>query len=1265
MEIAWFCGRTVCVVVEHKQREVLIMEELVVAEKIGELVLGAAINKLGEYKSKKEWSQLFVNTGEFFLKEVECGERIIEDISLLLSRENMKELAKKTDEGSKYLLRNTIYTGLKRLMLQYEIPAQEAEFYIANFMTVIMHEIEKNNPTAYQCAYLGEWREKEEKQLSQIKEAIVVMNTQLKEIQSKKVEVYSLDQIEVELALQTVNPSLDLSFFVVDDEVFKESLEDCINEEAIYISGQCKDETVYCVLNELRRLDTGKVVLVVRSEEAWQNLRIANQEHPELGGKILVPWFVSEQIYAIPNNTNVFVYGKEEYSVGKNVIKLRKRKRSTIVKKLEETGLSYEKAYALVDDTHGLYIPLKKKIIRGQYNVVPNWVNAEDDLIIPLVLCGQWTETEGDQVVLEDLCGKKYEQIIESLQPYMRGEDPLFIRFRVHGRTIYHLASVENAWDYLDDKVVIGDKRWNKYVECILGIISETDPVFNYPEEQQYYAEVLPEGKPFWSAILKKGLLRSFIMKAYYKKNKNSQNSIDSIVEKILEEITTLNQWLSIAGYFSLLCEASPKAVMHRLDDEWKNPTGLIEVFSKEKGDAFFSKNYYTHFIWGIEQFLLQNEYAAWAVRWFIKMHALNINYSISNSPEETLKQVFCTWHNVTVLSPEDKVYLVKEAFAHNYDIWNLIYSELPGRNMHMVGSPSKPLYRECDESLITTNADMWFANKEYLLLCLQHMDFDSARWIKLIEIADHFRDDLWVKIFEQLEYEIISMNDPEVIAIKDKIRDEIYRHRYFANSEWAMPEEKLKDYENVLNNIHTTNPVYEYAYLFEKEYDFPLLHPCPYSEDEKREVNNELRDKEIKEGITLFKELKLDIAKLIEICSGYEYSTLGKYLFDYYTEKKFDKDIFALLISNKGLKNIMTSYARIAYWENTEYLNNAVMLAKERGVDDEMLVSLLLIEEISAQKKPLINVENETVKSMYWKMPHHNYRDEENTYRFVLEETLKYADQVTIIGVLRDGIKYFAPTEILKVMEALHSIEVGVINSLTSYSLKEILKVLQDEYRNADECSRVAQLELNYRGLLEWEDMACFKRSLELSPKLFAEMISIIYKKDDGKEEEKNTLDEKIISSIFSLYYDAIFCPAESNGKVDKGALFAWIVEFKELLKQQNQTRLFTHFLGRIFAYSPIGEDGYYPHESIRDVIQEYGDQSLENEYVISVFNQRGVFSPTGGVAERELAKKYKKNADAVRVRYPKVASIYDRLSERYLYDADSERECEEYAGV
>ncbi len=71
---------------------------------------------------------------------------------------------------------------------------------------------------------MGEWREQEEKQLAEIKKSISLVNTQLREIQSRKVEVYSLDQQEIELAKQTANPSLNLSFFEIDEEVFDEKL---------------------------------------------------------------------------------------------------------------------------------------------------------------------------------------------------------------------------------------------------------------------------------------------------------------------------------------------------------------------------------------------------------------------------------------------------------------------------------------------------------------------------------------------------------------------------------------------------------------------------------------------------------------------------------------------------------------------------------------------------------------------------------------------------------------------------------------------------------------------------------------------------------------------------------------------------------------------------------------------------------------------------------------------------------------------------------
>lgn len=149
-------------------------------EKVAELVLGKAIEKVNEYKNKKQWEQLFVNTGEFFLKQVDKGELLIEDMSTLLSGDSMKELAERVDEGSKYALREKLYVELKRLMLQYEIPANEANFYIANFITVIMHELETLNPSAFQCAYLGEWREKEEATLAEIKNELTHMSKQLR-----------------------------------------------------------------------------------------------------------------------------------------------------------------------------------------------------------------------------------------------------------------------------------------------------------------------------------------------------------------------------------------------------------------------------------------------------------------------------------------------------------------------------------------------------------------------------------------------------------------------------------------------------------------------------------------------------------------------------------------------------------------------------------------------------------------------------------------------------------------------------------------------------------------------------------------------------------------------------------------------------------------------------------------------------------------------------------------------------------------------------
>ena len=148
-------------------------------------------------------------------------------------------------------------------------------------------------------------------------------------------------------------------------------------------------------------------------------------------------------------------------------------------------------------------------------------------------------------------------------------------------------------------------------------------------------------------------------------------------------------------------------------------------------------------------------------------------------------------------------------------------------------------------------------------------------------------------------------------------------------------------------------------------------------------------------------------------------------------------------------------------------------------------------------------------------------------------------------------------------------------------------------------------------------------------------------------------------------FHYILKFCPAEKEGSVEKEALLVWIKAFEQGLKRNNQIRLFKYLLGHLLALSPAGKDGFYPAEAVREAIEIYGDESLENEYVITTCNMRGVYSPSGGAEERKIAKKYKDNADAIRIKAPKTAKIFDNLCERYLYEADTERESEEYAGI
>lgn len=1070
-------------------------------------------------------------------------------------------------------------------------------------------------------------------------------------IDTYKYKVFSIDDIEKKIE-ESTSPPICLDFFEIDDKAFIEEFRQNLSHN-MYIVGKSREETLNCILNELKYNLKYDNVVIVGDETAWEALR------GNIDNAILIPNFYVGEIVAIKNNINIFIYGEDEHCTNPNKIELKRRTRNTIIKKLEKVGLDSKDAYDYVEKTNGLFISLKRKLFNGQYNILPIWHNKTSNSFVVALLCGKWTECDGDKKLIETLSGMTYDEFMMDLRPFTKGGEPFIIEILNFGKKRYQLANVEISWEYLDK--LIDQNIWNKFKDKFHEVMTDIDPIFNRPYEEHYMASFFEE-KSEYSNELKSGMVRSLIFRAIYRGNEK-QYEIDKIIEDLLSTVNSSESWSYIAQYFPELCEASPKSVINCLQGEIKNPTGLVDILGKGSKDIIMGRHYYTNILWAIEQLLLYKEYASIAVRWLLKVDDLDIKYTISNSPREMLKDVFCAWFNISVLAKEDKIKLAQYAMKKYKNTWDLIFNELPGGKSVIKSSGSKPKYRKCDDVQPVTNKDVYEIYTSYASMCIDNINEDIDRWLKMIDKFSIFPNDMLDVLMLKLRDSIEAMNDTEKMVIKNNLRSELYRHRYFSNSGWSMDEVRLKKIEALLLSITFNNKEYDYTYLFINEYDMPILNPIPYDDkNSSRDENRELKDREIKQRFREFIDNNLDLSSLIKLVDKKNYHNLGMYIAKYYTNGKFSSLIYGEMLKISGIQQVLYGYVSYLYRNGEEkVIKEAKQLSKKYDGKDELYVSILTIENLKYHNNPEIMDESEDIKVLYWSYPISSFRLEKDkeTFEWCLCELKKYGNGVDYIQCLYMALEIFEPEEILKYMIDLKEFKgIQLNNQMSGWYVKKIMGHIGKNFEgNYELYNDIASLELYLRGIIEWENMKCTQYIIKKDPQLYADIINIIYLHECEERNDKTKEEYELVQSLFNFYYKMHFCPCENNGDIKYCELKDWVDKFSEKLTEQKQSNLLGHELGRLFAYSPIGEDGYYPHESVRDIIEELEDDKLRSSYVSAECNKRGVYSPDAGRTEKEMALRYKENADGVRTIYPETAKIYYSLYESYYYQSEAER--------
>lgn len=1227
---------------------------------IDEITLGKIIDlvckKVGEAISSAKWKELFVSTGEFIIKSPDKLDSFTRDLSVAFSKKNLIDLSKKMKNRGGFEFSETLRNELYDLMAKHEIPPYDAEEYIRMFSQSIIGYIEEHDKEKALEMFIGDFRKSTESKFEEVLKNQRLLMSALSSLINPKVVLFTIADIDSRIRKHSRYKGLSLDFFEIDDNEFQQKFKNSIDNKMIFVVGKSHEETIYRILNELKSNYSEKTVFVIESRAEWDKL-----ENNNLSGCILIPKFYDENIPAISNNTNIFVYNEDEPCYSNEKLVLRKRTRKNLVSALENVGIEHSDAYALADNTHGLYSALRKKLFNEASHTKHPWVESHTDVVMAALLCGKWTESEGDKLIFEYLAGDiSYEKCMQELREYSRGETPFVVEFKGHRDENMQIASIEDAWEELD--YYITDAMWNKFIKLLYEVLIVSEPIFEHPIEKHFEVSIrLP--KPDCSQALKRGMLRTLVMRAFYRKHDENQYEVDNIIKEILETINTTKRWGYISQYMTELCEASPKAVIERLEKELESPSGLKELFETNDGDFLTSCHYYTNVLWAVEQLLQQKQYVVRTVDWLWNMDSYNIKYSLSNSPKEILGTVFCAWINMSVLTVEQKIELAKKAIEKYPNAWEIIYSNFPNERTTVFSTFSTPRHRTVDEPDEIYRDQLNKTYIEYLDICVNNTNGNVDRWKKIIGALHMYpsenQDDAFCKLVESCK----TMSDPDKTKIKNKIRNTLYRHRYFSDADWSVSEDVLKKYESVFSTISVENKVYDFLYLFTQSYDFPLLNPVPFHNEEKsssiREGNEDLREKEILFQFKIFKENGYSIDELIKLAVTNDKYCVGEVLAEFYCEKVFDEKIYRKLLESESTIKQAYEYARTLVSSGSIDVKTILKTTKEITQNATFTAWIISMERIADEKTALIGKESEEVKNAFWSL---NLRRAlavdagENVCLWALEECAKHGTLSSYLEMLFDVKEKISISKLYTFVFEIETVKIGDRHPMTDYYLKEILKILQREYMNSlDECTRLGFLEWKFRGILDWEDMKCMQKVMKTDPSIYAAIVKIIYKSDDTAEITEEQRESA--NALYSGFIKAHFCPCEKDGKVEYNELKSWVDSFKVMLSEQKQSRLFGHLLGRLLAFSPAGEDGCMPCEAVRRIIEDNPDDSLKREYAVTEFNKRGVFTFSAGQSEMALSENYKMNAQKLQEKYPHTAEIYFNLSDSYKHDAETER--------
>lgn len=992
--------------------------------------------------------------------------------------------------------------------------------------------------------------------------------------------------------------------------------------------------------------------IVVTDAAAWQ--RLVESSVP----LVLVPLFAGDTdlASAVNRGHRVVLIAEPDVVVrGGKGIELRKIDRIAAREALKATGSDLDEAERMVALARRSMAALIRSIALEPRVRRPDWVTKTEQaaVLAPLVLAGSWSDHDGDLAVLEKLTGQSREEIQRLLTSLASRSDAPFVR---SGDTWRLTSPVEAALLLLPTLTPSDLARWS---EVVRDVLLEPDPFHGMDAVARLTASA-KGAVSHCSEILRRGIAAGLALSAASNDELPSHLQMQSRAGKIVQGLlATANTdvsgetWARLAHALPALAEASPEAFLVEVERDLEQPAPVLRsMFQDQTHDVVFGPSSpHPSLLWALETLCWSPDYFDSSAMLLARLSSIDPGGRLSNRPIASLQTLVTGWLPQSGATVDTKLQVIRRILEREPSVgWKLITGVWP-ENYPTAFPPHSPEYRDWSPVRQSVTYTDWGRFVHTLVaMTLGAVGTGTERWLELLPKTGNLPADERQVVINRLAEAVAAdaWNEEERYAMWEALTAEADKHEEYAETEWAMPAEDVALLRAVADGLTPGQDARRFSNLFDYR---PHLPNVKWDEDgydlELARLQNDALQNVLAKGADALTALTLEaktsfvIGRMLATRTDAPEGTILSWLGTQDQNLRYAALTFASeKINAEGFSWVEATLANPALTEpsSQEALMAAVPFAKKYW------------SEISG-----LGVE---LEAAYWQraQPHVVAAEERAE---AIDLLVKHDRAWAAVGLLSDMLHGHNEPGVDRIKVVLNALRNGPGPAhditMTSYYIGNVLEYMEQHF--PDDADLPGYEFLFFELLHDHHPSAALYRALGTEPSDFIVMIKALYRGEDEPKGSPTAEDKAFAHRSYSVLQHWHTLPGlGEDGTIDGPHLTAWVRDARLAFADSKRAAIGDEQIGQVLASSPVGSDGVWPAEAVREIIENIGNARLDTGLHIGKVNKRGVTSRgvfDGGDQERELEKHYREMATKISTRWPRTARVLRGIADSYQQDA------------